>query len=172
MLPQEIIKKIRLIDIKTRLLVNEMFSGEYHSIFKGRGIEFSEVREYSYGDDIRTIDWNVTARFGKPYVKVYEEGMPPHPLKVAFATVGARLIDGHKDDGSTLKLKAGKIRGIRSEGMVCSEKELGLSDEHEGILFLPQDAPVGTPLVDYMEELDAALAQLEARLKRPFGGGD
>jgi uncharacterized protein (DUF58 family) len=73
MLPQEIIKKIRLIDIKTRMLVSEMFSGEYHSIFKGRGIEFSEVREYSDGDDIRTIDWNVTARFGKPYVKVYEE---------------------------------------------------------------------------------------------------
>lgn len=73
MLPQEIIKKIRLIDIKTRMLVNEMFSGEYHSIFKGRGIEFSEVREYSYGDDVRTIDWNVTARFGRPFVKVYEE---------------------------------------------------------------------------------------------------
>jgi uncharacterized protein (DUF58 family) len=73
MLPQEIIRKIRLIDIKTRMLVNEMFSGEYHSIFKGRGIEFSEVREYSYGDDIRTIDWNVTARFGRPFVKVYEE---------------------------------------------------------------------------------------------------
>ncbi len=73
MLPEEVIKKIKLIDIKTKLLVNEMFSGEYHSIFKGRGIEFSEVREYSYGDDIRTIDWNVTARFDKPFVKVYEE---------------------------------------------------------------------------------------------------
>ncbi len=73
MLPEEIIKKIKLIDIKTKLLVNEMFSGEYHSIFKGRGIEFSEVREYSYGDDIRTIDWNVTARFDRPFVKVYEE---------------------------------------------------------------------------------------------------
>jgi uncharacterized protein (DUF58 family) len=73
MLPGEIIKKIRLIDIKTKLLVDEMFSGEYHSVFKGRGIEFSEVREYTYGDDVRTIDWNVTARFGKPFVKVYEE---------------------------------------------------------------------------------------------------
>jgi uncharacterized protein (DUF58 family) len=73
MLPEEIIKKIKLIDIKTKLLVNEMFSGEYHSIFKGRGIEFSEVREYSYGDDIRTIDWNVTARFDRPFVKMYEE---------------------------------------------------------------------------------------------------
>jgi uncharacterized protein (DUF58 family) len=73
MLPQEIIKKIRLINIKTKLMVDEMFSGEYHSVFKGRGIEFSEVREYTYGDDIRTIDWNVTARYGKPFVKVYEE---------------------------------------------------------------------------------------------------
>ncbi len=73
MLPAEIIKRIKLIDIKTRLLVNEMFSGEYHSVFKGRGIEFSEVREYTYGDDIRTIDWNVTARFGRPFVKVFEE---------------------------------------------------------------------------------------------------
>lgn len=73
MLPAEIIKKIRRIDIKTRLLVNEMFSGEYHSVFKGRGLEFSEVREYVYGDDVRTIDWNVTARFGRPFVKVHEE---------------------------------------------------------------------------------------------------
>jgi uncharacterized protein (DUF58 family) len=73
MLPREIIKKIKLIDIKTKLLVDEMFSGEYHSVFKGRGIEFSEVREYTYGDDVRTIDWNVTARYGKPFVKVYEE---------------------------------------------------------------------------------------------------
>jgi uncharacterized protein (DUF58 family) len=73
MIPKELIKKIRLLDIKTKLLVDEMFSGEYHSIFKGRGIEFSETREYQYGDDTRIIDWNVTARFGKPFVKVYEE---------------------------------------------------------------------------------------------------
>jgi uncharacterized protein (DUF58 family) len=73
MLPAEIIKKIRRIDIKTKLLVDEMFSGEYHSVFKGRGLEFSEVREYVYGDDVRTIDWNVTARFGRPFVKVHEE---------------------------------------------------------------------------------------------------
>jgi uncharacterized protein (DUF58 family) len=73
MLPAEIMKKIKLIDLRTKLLVNEMFSGEYQSIFKGRGIEFSEVREYYYGDDIRTIDWNVTARMGRPYVKVFEE---------------------------------------------------------------------------------------------------
>ena len=73
MIPKELIKRIRLLDIKTKMLVDEMFSGEYHSTFKGRGIEFSETREYQYGDDIRIIDWNVTARFGKPFVKVYEE---------------------------------------------------------------------------------------------------
>jgi len=73
MIPKEILKKVRRLEITTRGMVNDVFSGEYHSVFKGRGIEFSEVREYSYGDDIRTIDWNVTARFDRPFVKVYEE---------------------------------------------------------------------------------------------------
>lgn len=73
MIPKEILKKVRRIEISTRGLVNDVFSGEYHSVFKGRGMEFSEVREYQVGDDIRTIDWNVTARIGHPYVKVFEE---------------------------------------------------------------------------------------------------
>ncbi|RKZ30906.1 DUF58 domain-containing protein [bacterium] len=73
MIPKEIIKKIRRLDIRTKRLVNDIFSGEYHSVFKGRGMEFSEVREYVIGDDIRTIDWNVTARTGRPHVKVFEE---------------------------------------------------------------------------------------------------
>lgn len=66
-------KKLRRIEIKTRKLSNQVFSGSYHSAFKGRGISFSEVREYQYGDDIRAIDWNVTARAGRPFVKVFEE---------------------------------------------------------------------------------------------------
>ncbi|MGB3077034.1 MAG: DUF58 domain-containing protein [Chitinophagales bacterium] len=66
-------KKLRRIEIKTRKLSNQIFSGSYHSAFKGRGISFSEVREYQFGDDLRTIDWNVTARHDKPFVKVYEE---------------------------------------------------------------------------------------------------
>src|SRR5512134_3173104 len=70
---RELLKKVRQIEIKTRGLVNQVFSGEYHSVFKGRGMEFSEVREYQFGDDIRNIDWNVTARFGHPFVKVFEE---------------------------------------------------------------------------------------------------
>lgn len=66
-------KQVRQIEIHTRSIVNQVFSGEYHSVFKGRGMEFSEVREYQFGDDIRNIDWNVTARFGHPYIKVFEE---------------------------------------------------------------------------------------------------
>ncbi len=69
----EILRKVRRIEIKTRGLSNNIFAGEYHSAFKGRGMAFSEVREYQYGDDIRDIEWNVTARFNKPYVKVFEE---------------------------------------------------------------------------------------------------
>jgi len=73
MISQDIIRKVRRIEIRTRHLVNDVFSGEYHSIFKGRGMEFAEVREYQVGDDIRMIDWNVTARNDRPYVKVLEE---------------------------------------------------------------------------------------------------
>ena len=69
----ELFKKVRKIEIKTRGLTNHIFSGQYHSAFKGRGMTFSEVREYQYGDDIRNIDWNVTARFHKPFVKIFEE---------------------------------------------------------------------------------------------------
>lgn len=67
------IKKVRQIEIKTRGLSNHIFAGEYHSAFKGRGMAFSEVREYQYGDDVRNIDWNVTARFNRPFIKVFEE---------------------------------------------------------------------------------------------------
>ena len=70
---KELLKKVRQLEIRTRGVVNQVFSGEYHSVFKGRGMEFSEVREYQFGDEIRTIDWNVTARLDHPYVKVFEE---------------------------------------------------------------------------------------------------
>jgi uncharacterized protein (DUF58 family) len=69
----DLLKKVRKIEIHTKGLVNQIFSGEYHSVFKGRGMAFSEVREYQYGDDIRLIDWNVSARFNHPYVKIFEE---------------------------------------------------------------------------------------------------
>lgn len=70
---EELIRQVRRIEIKTRGLSNDFFAGQYHSAFKGRGMSFAEVREYTYGDDVRDIDWNVTARFHRPYVKVFEE---------------------------------------------------------------------------------------------------
>ena len=69
----ELLKKVRKIEIRSRGLTRQIFAGEYHSAFRGRGMAFSEVREYQFGDDIRNIDWNVTARFGHPYVKIFEE---------------------------------------------------------------------------------------------------
>ena len=70
---QDLISKVRKIEIKSRGLSNNIFAGQYHSAFKGRGMAFSEVRAYQYGDDVRDIDWNVTARMNMPYVKVFEE---------------------------------------------------------------------------------------------------
>lgn len=70
---KELLKKVRKIEIKTKRLSNHIFSGEYHTSFKGRGMTFAEVRQYGYGDDVRAIDWNVTARFNEPFVKVFEE---------------------------------------------------------------------------------------------------
>jgi uncharacterized protein (DUF58 family) len=73
MMNEDLLKKVRKIEIKTKRLSRNIFSGQYHSAFKGRGMAFSEVREYNYGDEIRSIDWNVTARFNHPYIKVFEE---------------------------------------------------------------------------------------------------
>jgi uncharacterized protein (DUF58 family) len=73
MIPKEVLRKIRRIEIRTKRLVNDLFSGEYHSTFKGQGMEFEEVRQYAWGDDIRLIDWNVTARTGFPHVKKFRE---------------------------------------------------------------------------------------------------
>ena len=89
MIPREILKQVRRIEITTRGLVNEVFSGEYHSVFKGRGMSFAEVREYAYGDDIRGIDWNVTARTGTPHVKVFEEERELTVMLVVDASASA-----------------------------------------------------------------------------------
>ena len=101
----ELLKRVRKIEIKTRGLSRNIFAGEYHSAFKGRGMAFSEVREYQYGDDIRNIDWNVTARYNKPYIKVFEE---ERELTVML------LIDvsGSREFGSFDKLKKNVITEI------------------------------------------------------------
>ncbi|PIP55180.1 MAG: DUF58 domain-containing protein [Bacteroidetes bacterium CG23_combo_of_CG06-09_8_20_14_all_32_9] len=94
----DLLKKVRKIEIKTKMLSNQVFAGEYHSAFKGRGMAFSEVREYQFGDDIKNIDWNVTARFNHPYIKIYEE---ERELTVML------LVDvsGSKDFGTQGQLK-------------------------------------------------------------------
>lgn len=101
----ELLKRVRKIEIKTRGLSRNIFAGEYHSAFKGRGMAFSEVREYQFGDDIRSIDWNVTARYNKPYIKVFEE---ERELTVML------LIDvsGSRDFGSLEKFKKNVITEI------------------------------------------------------------
>ncbi len=80
--PREVLRQVKLIELRTRGLVNTLFSGEYQSVFKGQGMEFSEVREYAPGDEYRMIDWNVSARMGHPYVKKYSE---ERELTVLFA---------------------------------------------------------------------------------------
>ncbi|MBT4523781.1 MAG: DUF58 domain-containing protein, partial [Phycisphaerae bacterium] len=73
MIPQDLLKKVRRIELRTARLVDDVLAGGYHSAFKGRGMEFEEVRQYQVGDDVRTIDWNVSARYGEPFVKLYRE---------------------------------------------------------------------------------------------------
>lgn len=101
----ELIKRVRRIEIKTRGLSQQIFAGEYHSAFKGRGMAFSEVREYQYGDDIRNIDWNVTARFNHPYIKIFEE---ERELTVML------LVDvsASREFGSTTQLKKNLITEV------------------------------------------------------------
>ncbi len=101
----ELLKKVRKIEIKTRGLSRNIFAGEYHSAFKGRGMAFSEVREYQFGDDVRSIDWNVTARYNKPYIKIFEE---ERELTVML------MIDvsGSRDFGSFDKFKKNVITEI------------------------------------------------------------
>jgi len=120
----ELIKKVRRIEIKTRGLSRHIFAGEYHSAFKGRGIAFSEVREYQYGDDIRSIDWNVTARFNHPYVKIFEE---ERELTVML------LIDvsGSGNFGTTLNFK----RDIMTEVAAVLSFSAIFNNDKIGVIF-------------------------------------
>jgi uncharacterized protein (DUF58 family) len=118
----ELLKKVRRIEIKTRGLSRHIFAGEYHSAFKGRGIAFSEVREYQYGDDIRSIDWNVTARFNHPFIKVFEE---ERELTVML------LIDvsGSGNFGTTLSMKKDimtEVAAVLSFSAIFNNDKIGV----------------------------------------------
>lgn len=93
---REILKKVRQIEIKTRGIVNEVLSGEYHAVFKGRGMDFAEVREYQMGDDVRAIDWNVSARMGHPYIKIFEEERELLVMLLCDVSSSAHFGSGHQ----------------------------------------------------------------------------
>ncbi|MEX1055876.1 MAG: DUF58 domain-containing protein [Rhodothermales bacterium] len=134
MIPKELFKKIRRIEIRTKGLVNNVFGGEYHSAFKGRGIEFSEVRPYYIGDDIRSIDWNVSARTGEAHVKVFEEEREQTLMLVVD-------VSGSGDFGSQSKFKreiAAEICAVIAFSAISNNDKVGLllvSDRIE--LFVP-----------------------------------
>lgn len=122
MLAKEILKQVRQIEIKTKGVVNQVFSGEYHSVFKGRGMEFSEVREYQFGDDIRNIDWNVTARFGHPFIKIFEE---ERELTVMIlADLSGSLLFGTKD--KTKQRIAAELSAVLSFSALKNNDKVGL----------------------------------------------
>jgi len=134
MLTSELIKKIRRIEIRTRRLVNESYAGEYHSVFKGRGMEFDEVRPYQVGDEIRSIDWNVTARTGEPHVKRYVEERELTVMLVVDAS-------GSENFGSVHRFKrelAAELTAVLSFAATTNNDKVGLlifTDRIE--LFIP-----------------------------------
>lgn len=134
MLTPELMKKIRHIEIRTKRLVDDSFAGQYHSIFKGRGIEFDEVRPYQVGDEIRSIDWNVTARMGEPYVKRYVEERELTMMLVVDASAS-------EDFGSTQRFKrelAAELAAVLSFAATNNNDKVGLlifTDRVE--LFIP-----------------------------------
>ncbi|HKI79160.1 MAG TPA: DUF58 domain-containing protein [Ignavibacteriaceae bacterium] len=119
---KELLKQVRQIEIKTKGLVNQVFSGEYHSVFKGRGMEFSEVREYQFGDDIRNIDWNVTARFGHPFIKIFEEER--ELTVILMADLSGSLIFGSVD--KTKQQIAAELSAILAFSALKNNDKVGL----------------------------------------------
>ncbi len=136
MLPDEIARKVRGIELRTKKLVNEVFSGEYHSVFKGKGMEFAEVREYGIGDDIRLIDWNVTARTGHPYVKIFEEERELTVMLVVDASGSGRF--GTK--GSFKSDLAAEVSAVIAFSAIKNNDRVGLVMFTDGVeLYIPPE---------------------------------
>jgi len=134
MLPEEIIRKIRGIELRTKRLVNDVFSGEYHSVFKGRGIEFAEVREYGIGDDVRLIDWNVTARMGHPYIKTFDEERELTVMLLVDAS-GSGLFGSR---GMLKEELAAEVSAVLAFSAIKNSDRVGLMMFTDGIeLFIP-----------------------------------
>jgi uncharacterized protein (DUF58 family) len=119
---REILKKVRQIEIKTRGVVNEIMSGEYHAVFKGRGMNFAEVREYQIGDDVRSIDWNVSARMGHPYVKLFEEERELLVMLLCDVSSSA-----HFGSGENLKVEmATELAAVLAFSAIRNQDKVGL----------------------------------------------
>lgn len=134
MLPKDVIANIRKIEIRTRKIVDELTGGAYHSVFKGRGMEFNEVREYAPGDDVRTIDWNVTARFGHPFVKKFIE---ERELTV-FLVVDVSASGDFGSTGRSKNALAAELASVLAFSAIRNNDRVGLllfSDQEE--LFVP-----------------------------------
>lgn len=131
---KELLKKVRKIEIKTRRLSDHIFGGEYHSTFKGRGMTFSEVRQYQFGDDVRSIDWNVTARYNEPYVKVFEEERELTMMLVAD-------VSGSEFFGTDLQFKSEIVTEIAATlafSALQNNDKIGLILFSDGIeLYIP-----------------------------------
>lgn len=130
----DILKKVRKIEIKTKGLSQNIFAGQYHSAFKGRGMAFSEVREYQVGDDVRDIDWNVTARFHRPYIKVFEE---ERELTVML------LVDvsGSLEFGTTSQMKSDMVTEIAATLAFSAIQ----NNDKIGVIFFSDRIEVHTP---------------------------
>ncbi len=134
MIPREILQKVKRIEIRTRRLVTDVFGGEYHSVFKGRGMEFAEVREYIPGDDVRTIDWNVTARMGHPFVKQFQEERELTVLLLVDQSASERF-------GTRERLKAelaAEVGALLALSAVQNNDKVGLVLFSDGVeLYVP-----------------------------------
>ena len=121
-IPPEILAAVRRIEIRTRRMVDEVFSGEYHSVFRGRGVEFREVREYVPGDDVRSIDWNVTARTDTPFVKQFEEERELTVVLAADVSASGRFGSGERTKAET----AAELCGVLAFAAVSNKDKVGL----------------------------------------------
>lgn len=132
MLPADLLKKIRLIEITCKKLVHDIFAGEYESVFKGRGMEFSEVREYQPGDDVRLLDWNVTARRGHPYIKKFLEERELTVLLAVDLSASMRFasgLDGEGKAAESMKTKAevaSELAGLLAFAAIGNKDKVGL----------------------------------------------
>ncbi len=134
MIPKEILRQVNLIELQTRNVVNNLFAGEYHSVFKGQGMEFAEVREYQAGDEVRSIDWNVTARVGRPFIKVFDEERELTVVLVVDASAS-----GAFGSGQRMKGEAGvEISALLAFAAIKNNDRVGLLIFTEDIeVFIP-----------------------------------